>query len=49
MLPIRLREALIGGLLQSIAHICIGITDSKQTDWPQVKYTTCKRNFICNN
>lgn len=36
MLPVRLREALIGGLLLSFTHLYLGIYGSHQTDWSQV-------------
>lgn len=36
MLPVRLREALFGGLLLSAVHVYLSYTCSQQVNWPQV-------------
>lgn len=36
MLPVRLREALIGGLLLSCTHLVLGMCGASRTEWPQV-------------
>lgn len=36
MLPVRLREALIGGLLLSILHIYLGVFSATQISWTEV-------------
>lgn len=37
MLPVRLREALVGGLLLSGVHIYFSINNSTAVDWPEVR------------
>lgn len=36
MLPVRLREALFGGVLLSIVHIYFSLNNSQQINWLQV-------------
>lgn len=38
MLPVRLREALFGGLLLSIVHVCLSCTCSLYVNWSEVNF-----------
>lgn len=42
MLPVRLREALFGGMLLSIVHISLSSCNSINVDWLQVKFKWIK-------
>lgn len=47
MLPVRLREALFGGLLLSIVHVYFSLSNSQLINWLQVKFAWSRFVWRC--